>query len=1093
MNIETINDLAQTIQELRDNCSNSMSEDDIKGSMNIFMSAISKHMGIKYEYHNEITSYQGGRVDSIYRNILFEYKKLHSFNKVKKGIPDALFGRDKNDRGLFHYLVNFSLDSAKIESDEQFVNIITSKIGIGFDGKDFIFCRFKNSDIPLTDYNINEKTNNFPAHLSTHPFLQFEYEIIKNFDRAIKKILLLMRSTTRKSLTANNLLESFSAKSSITQITIKYLYDLLNDNLKHNPRIKTLYLEWERIFGNIFNEESHSIFTGFSLELTEMYNLPENLEIKKILFVLQTYYSIVIKLLIHNLLESLNQPTQQTKKPQRREELTALFSGNSLKKYPIDNFFEIHFFEWFILSAKLDLSYIDDIINQLDLFETTSSIIKPESVEDVLKRMYTNLVPKNLRHLMGEYYTPDWLVDFTIEKSEYNCDWDTTILDPTCGSGAFLTHIIKMFREKHKKEHHNHIVEQITKNIVGFDINPIAVISSKANYILALGDITEIEANFSIPVYMCDSILVPTIHAKQQEEKHSIDIDTIVGKFTIPVFETREQTNIFLNEIASFILNDYIPFEVFYEYFIKTHEFNISIEQKKLMHNFFDALHTLHISGQDGFWATILKNSFAPLFLHDKFDVIVGNPPWISWKSMSSTYRAMTLDIWLSYGIFEKSGYDQITTHDDFAMAVTYVCIDHYLKHDGIMSFVLPQTFVKSIKGGEGFRKFEITRDGINIPFNVHAVYDMVKINPFKSEADNKTSVYVFHKNVKMNYPMIRYYDCFNKLNNNKINYTDTYIIAKNKLDYVQLYAKPINNNIRSPWLTVNPELYCKIDKYLGVSQYKARKGIEPCGAKGIYLIQILDSRNSLIKIENLIGRSRLKKALELGVHEGYIEPEYIYPMVGGRNIDKWGINSHLYMLVPHYNKNKGIYRGVPVADMQIHFNNTYKWLYYFKDLLLETRIRSGKFFNENTQPFYRLDNVGEYTFSKYKVLWREQSSHMIATVVSEIDCEFIGKKTVVTDSKILYVALDNESEAHYMCAILNSKIIGEIIKAYTIDVQKGVDIVKNINIQTFNKHNKYHIQLAELSKNAHTQYQINKENIDSIEKSIDSLIEYVF
>ena len=66
----------------------------------------------------------------------------------------------------------------------------------------------------------------------------------------------------------------------------------------------------------------------------------------------------------------------------------------------------------------------------------------------------------------------------------------------------------------------------------------------------------------------------------------------------------------------------------------------------------------------------------------------MGNPPWIAWKAMSESYRDLSLDIWLSYGIFEKNAYDKITSHDDFAMAVTYVTIDHYLKKKGMACYV---------------------------------------------------------------------------------------------------------------------------------------------------------------------------------------------------------------------------------------------------------------------------------------------------------------------------------------------------------------------------------------------------------------------
>lgn len=231
-----------------------------------------------------------------------------------------------------------------------------------------------------------------------------------------------------------------------------------------------------------------------------------------------------------------------------------------------------------------------------------------------------------------------------------------------------------------------------------------------------------------------------------------------------------------------------------------------------------------------------------------------------------------------------------------------------------------------------------------------------------------------------------------------------------------------------------------------------------------------------------------------MGVYPGVIEKQFVYPMVGGRNIDKWGINSYLFMVVPHASSGKGIYRGVDVKELKTKYNKTYNWLFHFKDLLLETRIRSGKFFDKDQFPFYRLDNVGEYTFKPYKVLWREQSRVMTAAVVSSITDKHLGEKTVVTDSKVLYVSFDTEIEAHYMCAILNSRTIGEIIEAYTIDTQRGVDIVNNINIPQFDPKNKIHLKLAEQSMIAHNSYkEKNEKNLQQAEKEIEDLIPKVF
>ncbi len=1030
---------------------------------------------------------QGGRADSIYSNLYFEFKKPNKF-RTKKGISEALDGRDEKDRGLKHYLVNFTIDDSQNTDNDYFKDLLKNRVGVGFDGSKFIFARYKDSSNALNIFNKN-KTNKFPSYINKSQKLSFDYEVVDDFEIGLNRLLLLLRSTKRKRLSADELLLSFSATTELTQNSITYLYELLDGELSRNTRIKTLFDEWYRIFGLIYGKQETD-FTKFKDELRQQYDLPRNLEINKSLFVIQTYYSIVIKLLIHNLLESLSDPTSPPKLPSYKNELTSLFTGDFYKNYNIDNFFEIHFFEWFILSESLDINFVNKIILELNTFETTASIIKPEIVSDVLKSTYSNLIPKDLRHLMGEYYTPDWLVDFTIEKSKYDFEKNTTILDPTCGSGTFLIHLIKEFKSRHiENVESNKLIKLITNNIVGFDINPIAVISAKANYILSLGDITKISEKVTIPIYMCDSILVPTVHAKQSKESKSIKIETVAGLFELPVFKNREQNDYFLQKISSCILEDYTTFDEFHDLIKYEKIIEIEESQLEITKSFFDKLHTLHLSGKNGFWPIILKNSFAPLFSHDKFDVVIGNPPWISWKSMSDTYRKSTLDIWLSYGIFEKNAYDSITTHDDFAMAVTYVSIDHYLKPNGLMAFVLPQTFVKSSKGGEGFRKFEITRDNLSIHFSINEVYDMLKIKPFRGYANNRTSVYVFEKNKKMKYPMNNYYVCESS---EPIRYTDSLETVNKKMSFLKQSAKPISDSdIKSPWFTGDKLFFTNINNVLGQSDYKARKGIEPCGAKGIYLLNVNKKVGNDVEIENLIERSRLDKAKKLGIRKGVVETEFIYPMVGGRNFNKWGLNSTLYMIVPHANTGKAIYKGIDEKELKTKYSKTYKWLFYFKDLLLETRIRSGKFFNPNVHPFYRLDNLGPYTFDKYKVIYKEQSKNMEAAVISTLNDKYLGTKQIVVDSKVLYLSFDNEHEANYVCAILNSSTIGKIINGYTIDVQKGVDILKNIKIPKYDSSNKLHKKLASLSIQAHQLYNLSKpKDVESIELKIEKVVE---
>ena len=494
MNIQTI------INKFKTNCESAKTEDDVKREINIFVNGVNEHYNLDIQSSNERTSIHGGRADSIYNDVIVELKKLKLF-KTTEGVTESLWGRDEKDHGLYHYLINFSLDSC--HNDEfLFLNLLTSKVGVGFDGDKFIFCRFKKSEngTKLED----EKTKKFPKKFKNVTFpVEFETSEVLDFDSGVKRLLLYIRSTDRMQLTSENLCNVFSSSTDISKNTISYLYSVLNANIQNNSRVRTLFEEWHRIFGRIY-EKQETDFVKHVSAIKSLYKIEEintNDDVIKILFVIQTYYSIIIKLIIQNLFASLKLPNAKTNSLKHIGDVREVFYGRKdLFDEYIDNFFEIHFFEWFTMLEDLDIKFINDILLELDKFETTVSILKPESVGDVLKKTYESLMPKNLRHLMGEYYTVEWLVDFTIDNSGWNVGEDESILDPTCGSCVFLTHAIKRYVERYKNVlSHQELIDKITNNFVGFDINPIAVIQGKGNYILSLGDITELDHAVSIP------------------------------------------------------------------------------------------------------------------------------------------------------------------------------------------------------------------------------------------------------------------------------------------------------------------------------------------------------------------------------------------------------------------------------------------------------------------------------------------------------------------------------------------------------------------------------------------------------------------
>lgn len=1029
------------------------------------------------QYKSEENLLAGGRTDATFQNISFELKKEDYFCN-QTGVDEALYGRNnRRDHGLYDYIIaNANINSA--DPAEIITYKLLHSIGVGFDGKRFVFARF--IPAPITR---KIDTSKLKIEIQEELSIEFYYEV-KSFASGLKRLALLLKQQDKIALSKKNLIAIIHPKSSFVRRNIKIIYDELCYNLTSlnaSTRVRTLYNEWDRVFGTMYGDDDKATsFTEVSSRIKELYGYDDSADIdsKIYLFALQTFFNMFLKLLIYSFLAQLVSPTFtfREKDSLSKPDIDRLFDGE-LNKYEslVNNFFESHFLEWFTYTASnndFDTVVVNDILKTVNRFDLSTYILKPEEIQDILQEVYMELIPSEMRHLMGEYFSPDWVVEHALDLVGYDGDIEKTLIDPTAGSGPFLTQAIKRVVARQGGKLTRDDVDLVVRNIIGFDINPISVISAKANYILAIFSFCEDEVfdNFAdpidIPIYIADSILSPVVYTEESEL--TLSVDTSLGKFEIPKFNEYEKASEFLKILSKYI-DDKCDFTKFWN---RVEGSLIDSGYQDVVSKLFDRLYTLHRAGNDSFWPIILRNSFAPILIGNKFDFVVGNPPWIAWKSMSKSYREGTLEIWKSYGIFEKNAYDKKTTHDDFGMAVTYVAVDKYLKNSGNMVFLLPASFLKSTKGGEGFRKFSITRFEQNIPFEVEAVDDFSNVKLFTVP----TIAIKIKKGAKTAYPMNHYTVWTQIGRKTSIDSHAKWNDVQKKLESTIVSAQPVDgNDLQSSWLTMtNLEFANKVLNATKPRFYSGRKGIEPAGAKGIYLLKKpIRCRDGLLLIENCIERQRRADFLKKGIHKDKVEEDYIYPMLGGRNIEKWRVKSNEFIIVPHTSQHK---YGIPVSELERNAPHTSDWLNYYHDELLASRIQNGKFFNPSTQPYYRLDNVGEYTYSPYKVLWKEQTGSMSAVVVGSYYESIPGADTglfsddkiIVVDSKVLMLALDNIDEAYYVCGILNSKDIVDVIDSYAIATNRGVDVLRYLAIPKFDVKNKLHLRIAALSCEIH-------------------------
>ena len=361
--------------------------------------------------------------------------------------------------------------------------------------------------------------------------------------QSVLRLLEAIRGLRRKPIEAQFLLEDFGPKSEISRKSILVFYKSIANPA--SSRTKMLFEDWKRVFSQVCaysTEKLKGLIKYYGLEKEKI------VDVEKLMFSIHTYYTILMKLLtseivtlfadslIGSYLKKIEEAYLKSKKDML-EELKELEEGGIFNELGIKNFLEADYFAWYLDEWNDEIAtIIYEISKKLLDYEPATVELTPERIKDLFKRLYQNLVPRDVRHRLGEYFTPDWLAELLLEEVGYDGNPDKRVLDPACGSGTFLVLVIKKIRE-YAQEHfidERKLLTKIVNNVKGIDLNPLAVLASKANYIIALADLLRYrpKEGIEIPIYLADSIAVGR-RAKLTGE-WEIYMKTIEGELWLP-------------------------------------------------------------------------------------------------------------------------------------------------------------------------------------------------------------------------------------------------------------------------------------------------------------------------------------------------------------------------------------------------------------------------------------------------------------------------------------------------------------------------------------------------------------------------------
>jgi hypothetical protein len=994
-----------------------------------------------------------GRVDSLYNRLVLEYKRPRVIRQSNEG---------QTNQEIIRKLKEYIQDVGKRERREA-----QRLAGVALDGCHFIFVRRVGEGWSVDD----------PVAVNTASTERF--------------LRLLFALSVGAAMVPENLVEDFGPKTLRAQRAVRALYAALHRSKQ--PLVLKLFEQWRQFFSEATEykewaarieskEEFRTFVKGMGLD-------PKYAEAPKVFFALHTYYALLIKLVASLAAARFagNESAPLSGLASKvGEEMRAAFvdleRGGLFREYGIRNFLEGDFFGWYLAAWDEEIEEaMSKLVGRLAEYDPGTLELAPENARDLLKKLYHYLLPREIRHDLGEYYTPDWLAERliiqTLGKTDLG-DARKRVLDPACGSGTFLVILIKYIREQARQRGMTHAktLELILQNIVGFDLNPLAVIAARTNYLLALGDLLKArKGEIDIPVYQADSVLTPS-RGSDLFDGNIYPLKTAVGEFRVPAaFADRGRMDVLANTLDECVESGVSPAA-----FMRRMEEAVSLTAKEReaalqdLERLYVALQKLHDEGLNGVWARIVKNSFAPLFI-EPCDYVVGNPPWVNWQNLPDEYRLQTKPLWEHYGLFPHGGMDTILGKGkkDISMLMTYVAVDRYLQTGGRLGFVLSQSLFKTAGAGQGFRRFRLP-DGS--PFRPIAVEDMVELKPFEG-ATNRTAVAVFLKGREVRYPVS--YQYWRKRHHGRaggIGFDTPYQeVTREKITYKQQLAEPADRtDLSSAWVTSAPPTMKTLRALRGTSPYRAYAGA--CTwLNSLFWVEITGSRpGGLAMVANITEGAKRKVESTTAA----VERNLLYPLIRGRDVTRWAAipSSHILMT-----QDPKVRRGIDAATMQTKYPKAHSYLARFEKVL---RSRSGyrRYFRDD-DPYWSIFNVGEYTFSPWKVVWRGEVATSLVSAVVSTDSD---GDVIVPDQTVYFVPLDSAEQAHFLCAVLNSAPVRAVYRTYSYK-HVSMEFVQGIAIPDYAPKHRAHVRLSELSTRAHEAVATGAgDEVAAIEEEID-------
>ena len=807
-----------------------------------------------------------------------------------------------------------------------------------------------------------------------------------------------------------------------------------------------LFTEWRRLFGQVVGSQSDQLNAMLDRQ-SAAHGQPYHKNVAEYLFALNTYIALIAKLVaalsLPNPAEDISDARVSITSRIRELESGRLFANAGVLNVLVGDFFSwyAHDASWPELAPKL--GHLLDRLNTIS-FDVTKKT--PESTRDLFKGLYQSFVPRALRHALGEYYTPDWLAAHALDQLEW--EPDEPLLDPTCGSGTFILEALRR-RLCRTDVEEDRTAKRLLHGLYGLDLNPLAVLTARASLVVFLSPYLDPGEPIRLPIFLADALNPTLLEGDLYTHRLQTELGTM--QFVVPRrLVKRHSYYDFFNRLLE-LIDAGSGTERILNTLLEEFDFGLLTDaEAQAMRGTIETLILMHDRNWNGIWCALLADRFSTGEI-PAIEKICGNPPWVKWSHLPPEYAEFIKDRCFDMGVFSDDRWVG-GIESDISTVITYEAVARWLAPNGRLAFLITGT-VFSNESSQGFRRFRLQHTDVR--FGPVRVEDFSLLNPFEG-VSNLATLMVLERDSEPAYPIpYRIWRAPGKRRKQFSNFASAMDFVEQS-EYDDLLASPVPGTNAGPWIIGTPadhELWGKIFN-AGQRHYVARKGVTT-DRNGIFFLRLTKTLpNGLCVVENDPALGRKPGIPKV---QATIESDHVFPLLRGRGVTAFKArpDPEYRILVPQ----RGMHGDPELPRMA---RKTFAFLNRFRTEL-EGRSSYRRF--QQNQPFWSLWSTGAYTFSPFKVLWREMGGGKFAAAyIGTLVDPLVGAREVVPDHKLYFVPLQTEEEAAYLTGVLNAPVVAHAISSYAAQLSLGVSVVEYLDIPLYDPANPTHIAISKLA-----------------------------